>query len=136
MVKKTAVVIHGWPRPATLVENLGSFLEDRGYKVVIPDYLRKQKGFSLEGSLKIIKRELRGSQPDLIIGLSLGGIIAPHIAKYFPRARLVLVATGARFDPEVKWFRPGVKILISKSGKRIMEVIKNMSWGWFFWDLH
>ena len=104
---KKVLIIHGWPQGFNKNHILNKVLTDRNYSIVAP-YLFSQKFlFNLDNVIKYLIDSLENDEPDVIIGMSIGGLIAPHIAERYPKSKLILVATGTKFNPKsqfIKWF--------------------------------
>jgi len=98
---KTAVLIHGFPEPIYKNSPLYSYFDLEGYSIIAP-YLFSP-GFKLteDAVIKHIKTELNGRRPGVIVGISLGGLLAPALAKEYPDAKLVLIGTGPYIRPKV-----------------------------------
>lgn len=98
---KIAVLIHGYPEPIYEDNPLFTYFTDNGYTVIAP-YLFSPK-FKLNNSevIEYIKKELGDKKPDVIAGLSLGGLIAPSLAKEYPEAKLLLIGTGPYVRPNL-----------------------------------
>ncbi len=97
-----ALLIHGWPCYFDDSSMLVKFLKKSGYKVIAPKlFLRNYDEKSI---FNHIKKSLGGKKPDLIIGQSLGGIIAQKLSLEYPESKLILIATGPYFKPKAKPF--------------------------------
>ncbi len=94
---KTALLMHGFPSPPPDDCALFSCLKE--YDLVSPPMFPPSLRFTLENMEKYVLDKLAGRKPDVIFGISMGGILAPYIAKRFPRSRLVLIATAPTFKP-------------------------------------
>ncbi|MFH1398635.1 MAG: alpha/beta hydrolase [Candidatus Woesearchaeota archaeon] len=95
------LIIHGFPQRFSKDHILYSFFKPRGYDITAPS-LFSGFTFKLENCIGHLIKSLHGNTPDVIVGLSLGGLIAPHIAEKYPGSKLVLVGTGTRFSPPSK----------------------------------
>ena len=85
-------------------------LEKIGYEVIIPDLFDFEKNFSLDETIRFVKKSLGKHDPDFIAGISFGGFILPHIARDYPKAKLIFIATGPFFKPGSKIFDLFLKI--------------------------
>lgn len=88
-VKKTVVILHGWPQGMTQDHLLYRYFEKKGWKVVAPWLFGGQGKFGFREVDKLVK-----IKPDVIVGISLGGLLVPHLAVEYPEAKLVFVATS------------------------------------------
>jgi len=97
------IIVHGWPQPITEKDLIYRYFSQKGYHVCC-SYLYKMKG---KLSLEKIKRELaelsKGAVPNVIVGVSIGGLLVPHLALDYPEAKLVFVSSGAHLSPK-NWF--------------------------------
>ena len=109
---KRAVIINGVAAEISMLHFLPEFLENKDYEVRLINILDE----------KYRLRKLRiGFRPDLIIGFSLGGMVAMKVARRYPRAKLLLVATGVRLDPENIWFKLLFRVVKIKGMLRRMQ---------------
>ncbi|OGM15707.1 hypothetical protein A2V56_05610 [Candidatus Woesebacteria bacterium RBG_19FT_COMBO_42_9] len=93
-MRKVALILHGWPQHRAGGHFLSMFLKARGYKVITPDLFGRSFSFSPEAIHGEIKEELNNQKPEAIIGVSLGGMLLPFIAKDYPESKLVFIASG------------------------------------------
>jgi pimeloyl-ACP methyl ester carboxylesterase len=91
---KIVVLIHGYPEPLYKDHPIYKYFDERGYSIVAPYLFSQNFKLTQEEVKKYIEEKLGGREPDVIVGVSLGGLIAPYLAKDFPKAKLMLVATG------------------------------------------
>ena len=98
---KTVLIIHGWPCYVEENHPLVRFFQEQDYKVLAPKlFLQK---YTKENIIKQLKDSLK-KEPNVIIGISLGGIVAQIFSKKFPKSKLILIATGPYFKPKLNWF--------------------------------
>ncbi len=119
-----ALMLHGWPRapkakPRTTVE----YLESRGYDVIATSLFDDTR-FSLEGAVQKIMQSLNGRIPDVIMGISFGGLILPHIANTFLRAKLIFLSTGPRLRFRSVLFRLLLPLFRTLCGKILLGAIR------------
>lgn len=91
---KIAVLIHGYPGPIYKDHPLYKYFNERGYSIISLYLFSSDFKLTQEEVKTYIGKELGGREPDVIVGVSLGGLLAPYLAKGFPKAKLVLIATG------------------------------------------
>jgi len=120
--KKVALVLHGYPAPLSSLNKLAEFLRNKGYMVIVPEYL-KQDSFEFTKTAAWFKSQLRGKKPELILGLSLGGLVLPHVAVNYPKAKLVFVATGEKVKPSVFWLGKVIDLIAGPGGKMIIKTL-------------
>lgn len=107
---KVAVLIHGFPEPIYKDNPIYKYFDNQGYTIIAP-YLFSP-GFKLnqDAVVRHVKSELNGLTPNVIVGVSLGGLVAPALAKEFPMAKLILVGTGPYIKPKIKSMNGLLKI--------------------------
>ncbi len=98
---KTVVLIHGFPEPIYEDTPLFSYFTERGYSVIAPYLFSSEFKLSQRDVEKYIERKLHGRKPDVIVGVSMGGLLAPALARDFPSAKLILIGTGPFVKPSV-----------------------------------
>lgn len=69
----TIYLIHGWFASKSSMTNIGNELRSRGYNVVYVEY---DSGLSYSKMQKEVEREINVRPGDIVIGHSMGGIIA------------------------------------------------------------
>lgn len=111
---KRAVLINGVAAEVSLSHFLPNFLMENGYQIGVVNLL--------EDKNRLEKIEIK-VKPDLIIGFSLGGMVAMGVAGKYPKAKLILVATGVRFNPENLWFK--LLLLVTKQ-RKLVEMMRKM----------
>lgn len=97
-----SLIIHGYPQPIAKDHLLYDFFEQNNWEVIAPYLFTDEFVLSRENAQKYLEKELGDKKPDVIVGVSLGGLIAPLIAQNYPDSKLVLIATGAYFKPRSK----------------------------------
>lgn len=102
---KTALVIHGFPQRFEEDHILFRCLNSRGYTIVAPYLLTGQVELDKEAILGHLLSELGENEPDLIVGISMGGLLAPYITEKFPETKMLLIASGCKFAPKAKVLR-------------------------------
>jgi len=60
----------------------------------MPNLFSGTSNFDVTEIKKYIENKLNGAQVDSIVGISMGGLLAPHLARIYPKAKLVLIGTG------------------------------------------
>jgi len=92
--KKIVVLLHGYPEPIHQGHTLYRYFKSKNYEIISIYLFSPKFKLTQEDVRKFVSIELKGEYPDVIVGVSLGGLIAPYLAKYYPSAKLVLIATG------------------------------------------
>ncbi len=113
-MQKIAVILHGWPQGDIGNHFLTKFLINKDYKVIAPNMFSLGSMFSSENISKYLIKELNGKYPNLIIGMSLGGLVIPHLAKKYKKAKLIFIASSARFETKFMPLRIALKLIQNK----------------------
>jgi len=110
--RKSAVVINGIAAPMTGDHFMIKWFRNAGYEVKTVEPMAGE-------TIEKIKEE-----PAVIIGWSLGGILAPKLAEKYPKAKLIMMATGARVAPG------------EQTAQILFDLVKN-DWGvkFLYWGL-
>ena len=124
-MSKIALVLHGWPQTKLNQYFLVKFLEDKDYEVVIPNLYLIEESWDIGEISDKISDEIKGRCPDLIVGILMGGLILPHIAKRCPKSKLIFIASGAYFKPDLLLTKLGMVILKKKLLRRFLVNIGN-----------
>jgi pimeloyl-ACP methyl ester carboxylesterase len=101
---KTILVLHGWPQYRLEGYFLSGHLRAKGFRVIYPDLFDQRFEFTLPNLMHKIREMLDGEKPEAIVGISLGGLVAPYIASQFPDAKLIFVASAANMRSKSKVF--------------------------------
>ena len=101
---KTILILHGWPQYRLESYFLSKHMRDKGYRVIYPDLFDARFEFTLPNMMHKISEMLDGEKPYAIIGISLGGLIAPYIASQFPESKLIFIASAANMRSKSKIF--------------------------------
>lgn len=121
---KTALVLHGWPQLNNNQHFLVKWLKENGYRVIIPDLYKVKSDWTLDTLINYIISEIDGDEPDIIIGISMGGLILPHVAIKYPDSKLIFIATGLFFKPKHGLVRAG---MIAADIKPIRKMFTRLS---------
>lgn len=115
---KNALILHGWPQYRVDNYFLSNHLRKMDYKVIAPNMFTRGYVFSPDNVLNEVKSRLNGEKLDLIVGISLGGLIAPYIAKYFPDSKLIFIGSGVKLKSKSRSFNFTVKLakILLKTG--------------------
>lgn len=119
---KVALILHGWPQPVTSSHILFKALQERGYKILCPYLFDMKERLNKENVMRAVKQSLGEEKPDLIVGMSMGGLIIPWLALDYPKALLVFVATGVRLAPESGLFKFITKVASSPIGNLLIKL--------------
>lgn len=106
-MQHNALILHGWPQTELNQHILVKYLEKNGYKVIVPnlynfDYTDNTVIRDISNSVDLY---LKGEKLDLIVGISMGGLIVPVIAHRFPEAKLIFIASAPKFLPDFYFMR-------------------------------
>ena len=96
---KTALILHGFPQPVEASDNfLIEYLQSRNFEVACPYLLSGDWDFDWENITKQVNQELNNKIPNVVIGISMGGLFLPNIAKNWPQAKLIFLASGPNLN--------------------------------------
>lgn len=89
---KIAVLIHGYPVSVSKDDPLYKYFDSRGYSIIALLLFNPDFKLTKEEVKADIERQLNGRKPEVIVGICFGALLAPFLAKTFPKAKLVLIA--------------------------------------------
>jgi esterase/lipase len=121
-----ALILHGWPQYDIKEHFLVKYLEENGYECITPNMFINDNPFSSDNILSEVKRLIGNTKLDLIVGISLGGLIAPHIAKEYPNSKLIFIASGKSIDSKSKTFNTLLSISKSKFGRTLLPTTQKL----------
>ncbi len=125
VMKKVALILHGWPQTEMNQHFLVKFMKSRGYLVNVPNLYEIEKSWDINQVTDFIIAKLKGATPDLIVGISLGGLILPHIAVRYPNSKLVFIASGVKFNPKFILTKFGITLLKIQLVRKMFVKIGN-----------
>ncbi|MCK9368439.1 hypothetical protein M0R04_00460 [Candidatus Dojkabacteria bacterium] len=99
-MSKNILIVHGF-EIFTNEHPLHRYLSSKGHKIVISNYLGCQKIFNINVTVNSITKQLK-FKPDVIIGISLGGLIIPKLIRFYPNSKYIFIATCPIFNPTSK----------------------------------
>ncbi|KKQ91989.1 MAG: hypothetical protein UU16_C0013G0018 [Candidatus Woesebacteria bacterium GW2011_GWA2_40_7] len=126
-IEKTALILHGWPQPVEAGSINYPYLEyfqSKGYTVFAPKLFTKDFVLKEPDAKKYIENLLGGKKPDVIVGISLGGLLLPKIAKDYPNAKLVFIASDPKIQPESVGFKSVLHLAKNKNFLKLLNLIK------------
>lgn len=98
-MKKQALIIHGWPRPVSLNHPLSRLLQKRNYEVISPNLFDTKFDLDFQNIISSLRNTIKGKKIDLIIGISMGGLLLPHLVSSVPKSKLIFIASSTQFIP-------------------------------------
>jgi pimeloyl-ACP methyl ester carboxylesterase len=122
IMTKVALVLHGWPESRTEDSFYYKYFKDRGYDVLAPNLFDGSFTFDIHNVGSRIKKQLRSRKIDVIVGISMGGLILPYIAKDHPGAKLIFIASGAHLKSKSGFFNLAFTLL------RKQYILKSIAW--------
>ena len=125
-MSKLSLIYHGWGYHTTKVRILSEWLSKNDYDTLIPRYLESSRPFSIKNVLAETKKKLKKREPKIIAGISLGGMILPHIAQNFPQAKLIFIATGHYFKPKSAALEFLMTIIKTRIGAALFRLIPHI----------
>jgi pimeloyl-ACP methyl ester carboxylesterase len=123
-MEKTVLILHGWPQPVTKNSMYYKYFEGKGYSIVAPQLFTRDFVLDEGDAKNYIERQLAGRKPDVIVGISLGGLLAPVFAKDYPNSKLILIATGPKLEPQATGFRMLLDVAKNKRALSLLNIIK------------
>jgi|GEM_PF-2188258 len=123
-MEKTVLILHGWPQPVTKDSMYYKYFEEKEYFIVAPQLFTKDFVLDENDAKNYIEKQLSGRKPDVIVGISLGGLLAPVFAKDYPNAKLILIATGPKLEPQATGFKMLLDVAKNKRVLSLLNVIK------------
>ncbi len=124
---KIVLIIHGWPQPFSQEHFLYPYLLARGYEIIAPSLFDSENAFTLREILQNIKNQLHGKKPDVIVGISLGGLILPLVAREYSEAKLIFIASAASLRAKSFIFNTLLKIKKSRLAPKIFNSVQPLS---------
>lgn len=124
---KTVLILHGWPQPVapgTANYQFYEYFKNKGYNVVAPQLFTSNFVLKEPDAKNYIEQLLNGVKPDVIVGISLGGLLAPQIAKDYPDAKLIFIASDPKMQPEAPGFKVVLFLARNKNLLRLLNFIK------------
>lgn len=125
--KKVVLILHGWPQPVeegSTNEVFLKYFSERGYEIVAPRLFSKDFVLAELEARVYVEKQLGGRKPDVIVGISLGGLLAPTIVKDYPNAKLVFVASGAKMETKSESFKALLELAKKKQFNTIFQMLK------------
>jgi pimeloyl-ACP methyl ester carboxylesterase len=99
--QKVVVLIHGFPEPIYKSTPLYKYFENKDYQIISPYLFSSKFKLTADETVNYIVKLLDGRTPEVIVGVSLGGLLAPHLAKLYPVSKLILIATGPKIKTNI-----------------------------------
>ncbi len=124
--KKTVLILHGWPQPVEKGSMYYEYFENKKYNVVSPRLFNKEFVLTENEAKKYIEQQLNGKKPDVIIGISMGGLLVPVIAKNYPDAKLIFIASGPKIQSDAPGFNTVLYLAKNKNILRFLNLLKFM----------
>lgn len=124
---KNVVILHGFPDLLQKDKSpLFNYFNRRNYKIIMPNLLSDNFQFNIDNVSKIVDKELANEKLNVIMGISMGGLIAPYIAKRHPEAKLVLIGTGARFRTAIPIYNFLIRIVKKDRHPILIRIVKGV----------
>ena len=113
-MSKVTLILHGWPQSDLSEHPLYLHLIKSGYEVLVIDLFNSEIVLTPENVVGKVGFLLKNRNLDAIFGISIGGLLLPHVARRYPQAKLVFIASGSYFRPNVVLFRSAIDLLQRK----------------------
>ena len=111
---KVALILHGWPQSDLGDHPLFLHLRKTGYEVYVVDMFNSDIQFDPESVVQEVKKMNKDKIPNVIFGISVGGLLLPHLARMYPQSKLVFIASGPNLYPNIALFRTAINIMQKK----------------------
>ncbi len=118
-MQKVVLILHGWPQTDMNEHMLVKLLKEKGYQVITPNLLDIGKSWTLTKVYRRIKKDIRNHTPEVIVGISMGGLLLPKLIKDIKNAKLIFIASAPRFKPNLKF----MKLMSSLLEKNVVKDI-------------
>lgn len=90
--RKTVLLFHGFPDKIVPQESaLYQYFFDRKYRIIMPDLFGSTDFLHIPALCDSVEEMLNGVRPDVIVGVSTGGLIAPLVPKGLYRWVYIMV---------------------------------------------
>jgi esterase/lipase len=125
--KKLVLILHGWPQPIEEDNTNGIYLKyfrDKDYEVIAPKLFTRDFELTPDKSREYINQILNNKTPDVIVGISMGGLIAPVIAQDYPESKLVLIASNSKLKPDSKVFQTVLELAKNRKYLEILSLFR------------
>jgi esterase/lipase len=120
------LILHGWPQFEIGNYFLTKYFEDKGFITYTPNLFIDKEIFSAQNILNKILSISGGKNIDLIVGISLGGLVEPFIAKEYPKAKLIFISSGPYLKSKTKTFNYLISFANSKIGSSVLPLMIKM----------
>lgn len=111
-MRKGVLILHGFSGGPYEVEPFGAFLHEKtDWEIVIPTFCGHGDELSMQGykaehwimDAEIAYRQLAKKVDEVfVVGFSMGGVIAIHLAKRYPIKKLVLLSAAVKYMSPVQ----------------------------------
>jgi len=138
--QKTALLFHGFPLRILPHESpLYQYFYRKNYRIVAPDLFDKKNILHFPALHAHVRNLLHGIHPDVIAGISIGGLIAPSVAAHYPEAKLILICSGPYIKTDVSIYNTLIR-LESKDPAcalvRIAKLVPGGAYRWMYAKIH
>lgn len=117
------LVLHGWPQYELRNHFLVKFLKKQKHQVISPNLFAKEYTFTLKNSLRHVAIHLANKVPDVIIGISMGGLLVPQLAIQYPNAKVIFISSGPNLRSTSFVFNIALNFLVSPLGKGLASFL-------------
>jgi esterase/lipase len=101
-MQRVALILHGWPQTSMNEHVLVIYLKDKGFQVITPNLFDTGKEWTQTKVYLKIKKDIGSLIPEVIVGISMGGLLLPKLTKNYKDAKLVFIASAPRFKPNFR----------------------------------
>ena len=126
-MQKVALILHGWPQTSMNQHILGKFFKKNKYILLTPNLFDEDWGKDLKDIVENINTKLGVKNLDVIVGISMGGLVLPSLAEKHPRAKLIFISTAPYFKPDLFIMRVLANLTILSFIQKLFVLIAKIS---------
>lgn len=119
---KNILILHGWPQFKIRNHFLVKHLLSKKNNVYVPNLFKEDVNFTIDSLKRYVLNVVADNKIDAIIGISLGGLILPHIAVNYPNSKIIFISSGQRLDANSEHFNKYVEF-INKTPRFLLEIV-------------
>lgn len=124
-MRKTVVILHGFPEILPKKASpLYNYFAAKEFNIVMPDLMREINHLNIKSVTDFIRLKLGEAIPEAIVGISMGGLIAPHIAINYPDTKLILIGTGPYLKTKLKLYNLLIKLESFDKNLILFRIVK------------
>lgn len=103
-MKKYALIVHGWPQTVTKSHPLIPILKQKGYEIIAPNMFELKK-IDFDTTISLLKKSIKSKNVKVMVGISMGGLLLPHLLQDKSDCKGVFIASSIKFYPDMNLTR-------------------------------